>query len=94
MIWRSRVSGMVVTSDKRLGYPYELQDGPAVEVPYFELHEDVAVAVPTGTVAGILAEVGSDPVRADVALLWELAQDRPRSTLVAALKRILGDESR
>lgn len=49
--------------------------------------------VPAGAVADVLAWVGTDPDRAVAARTVERARDgRPRSTLVAALDELIGDQ--
>jgi hypothetical protein len=55
--------------------------------------EELAPDVSASTVATVLAEVGSDPVKAAAALEAETARNNPRSTLVDALNRIIDEES-
>ena len=46
----------------------------------------------TGSAADVLAQVGDDPRQARAALAVEQGRDKPRSTLIASLRRIAGDE--
>ena len=93
MIFRNLATGLVVDSDVSLDYPYERVYSPRPESPVPPVERPTHRSYGR-TVKAIIAEVGDDIGQADAALAWELAQDRPRSTLVAALKRILDDESR
>lgn len=75
----------------RLGSLVWVADDPGPASDDVGVDEPPALAVPNGTVAEMLAWVGSDPVRAAAALAAEQDLDNPRSTLVAKLGELLAD---
>lgn len=73
--YRSSVSGALRESESPMGYPW-------LEVSY----KGTELAAPTAD--AILAQVGTDTELAQAALELEEAREKPRTTLVAKLRKI------
>lgn len=69
-------------SDTELGYPYVLE---GAEQPGAEGVTELAAA----TADAILADVGEDAAKAQAALDAEQARDKPRTSLIAKLEKIV-----
>lgn len=74
--YRDSVSGALRESEGPMGYPWLLVDAEKAEI-----------AAPTAD--AILAEVGTDVAAAQMALDYEQARDKPRTTLIAKLEKII-----
>jgi hypothetical protein len=90
---RSRVN----LPDARLGEVVALEDGPRVRgliaSGRLELVREMPaqLVAPRGTIAEVLAWVGGDPDRAEVALAAEIGGTAPRKTLIGKLDEIAAD---
>lgn len=73
--------GWIRESGSLMGYPWVEVDSETLEPAGYELAAATADA--------ILAEVGDDPVLAQVALDAEQERDKPRTVLTAKLQRIV-----
>lgn len=77
-IYRDSVSGATRDSSTPMGYPWVLADADT---------DELAAA----TADAIMAEVGTDVAKAQAALDAENAREKPRTSLVAKLERVIAN---
>ena len=79
--YKHTVKGWTRESGTPMGYPWVEVDSDTLEPEGYELAAATADA--------ILAEVGDDPILAQIALDAEEQRDKPRAVLSAKLQRIV-----